>query len=79
MEYKAIYKCRLCGRTYHNGTTTGQEVATRCMAQLVVGILPTEPMAPLMTEMHYCGGGSLGLADFQGWHTTPPGATKEEE
>lgn len=70
MEYKAIYKCRLCGKTYHNGAAAGQKVATRIMAELVAGIIPTRPMAPTKKEMHCCGGehaGSLGLADFQGW------------
>lgn len=70
MEYKAIYKCRLCGEVYKNGVTTGQDMAMRCMAELVCGIRGTVPIAPTMTETHYCGGdyaGSLGLADFQGW------------
>ena len=68
--YKAIYKCRLCGAVYHNGTCTGGEVAARCMALLNAGITGIEPLTPSITETHYCGGqfaGSLGLADFQGW------------
>lgn len=67
---KAIYKCRLCGAIYSNGVTTGKTIATRCMVELTVGLVSTEPMAPTMTEPHHCGGdhaGSLGLADFQGW------------
>lgn len=67
---KAIYKCRLCGETYHNGGYACKEVAARCMVELNVGLVSTAPMAPTMTETHHCGGdhaGSLGLADFQGW------------
>ncbi len=76
MEYNAIYKCRLCGETYHNGAKTGQEVAELCMLKLNVGLVCTEPQAPRLTATHNCGGryaGSLGLADFQGWkkHHTP--------
>ena len=70
MLYKAIYKCRLCGETYHNGTKTGEEIATACMAELNAGLVNTRPMAPARTETHHCGGdyaGSLGLADFHGW------------
>ena len=78
MEYKAIYKCRLCGRTYHNGATTGAKQATLCMELLHGGIRGVVPQAPAMTETHHCGGDCLGLADFQGWRTTPPGDTKEE-
>jgi hypothetical protein len=73
MEYKAIYKCRLCGETYADGCTTGRKVAERCMAELVVGVISTQPLAPTMTTAHNCGGdhaGSLGLADFQGWKRT---------
>lgn len=72
-EYKAIYKCRLCGQVFHNGTSTGEKLATRCMVEMVAGICGTVAMAPRMHETHYCGGqhaGSLGLADFQGWKKT---------
>ena len=68
--YKAIYKCRLCGAVYHNGTCTGEKIATICMQQINVGISGIVPDAPRVTETHYCGGqfaGSMGLADFQGW------------
>lgn len=67
---KAIYKCRLCGETYHNGGYAGKKVAERLMVELNVGLVSTEPMAPTKTETHACGGnhaGSLGLADFLGW------------
>ena len=67
---RAIYKCRLCGAMYSNGATTNKKLAERCMVELNVGLVCTEPQAPTMTETHYCGGdhaGSLGLADFQGW------------
>ena len=76
MVYKAIYKCRLCGETYSNETTTGREMATACMAELNVGICGTVALAPTMTETHYCGGdhaASLGLADFQGWEAQMDG------
>lgn len=70
MEYKAIYKCRLCGAVYRNGTTTGEAVATAHMVELSAGICSTAPLAPRKIETHYCGGqfaGSLGAADFCGW------------
>lgn len=70
MVHKAIYKCRLCGEVYHNGTETGEKVALRCITELAAGLCPCEAMAPQKTEVHHCGGdhaGSMGLADFQGW------------
>lgn len=69
-EYKALYKCRLCGEVFQNGVTTGENMAERCMIELNAGLVCTVPMAPTMTETHNCGGdhaGSLGLADFLGW------------
>lgn len=70
MEYKAVYKCRLCGAVYRSGTTTGKAVATAHMVELSVGLCGTVPLAPREIETHYCGGqfaGSLGAADFCGW------------
>lgn len=67
---KAIYKCRLCGKVYHNDTETGEKVALDCITEMAIGIRVYRPQAPQMTEPHFCGGdhaGSLGLADFQGW------------
>lgn len=68
---KAMFKCRLCGQSFCNGTHTGNKsLVVRLMVEMTCGIVSTEPMAPMITEMHHCGGdhkGSLGLADFQGW------------
>lgn len=74
MEYKAIYKCRLCGAVYHSGATTGQEIAEQHMLDLSVGLVCIIPMAPRQIEIHRCGGkytGSLGAADFCGWQGVP--------
>lgn len=72
---KAMYKCRLCGEVFHNGATTGKEIAEVCMVEMNAGIYSgSMPLAPRMTETHSCGGdhaGSLGLADFQGWKKEP--------
>lgn len=70
---KAVYKCRLCGERYKSGTTTGPEVAERCMVEMNAGFFGTIAQAPRKTETHRCGGplaGSLGLADFLGWEAT---------
>ena len=75
MEYKAVYKCRLCGETYISWATGDKKVAEACMVELTMGIKGTVPLTPTLTETHDCGGehdGSLGLADFQGWEATAP-------
>ena len=69
-EYKALYKCRLCGEVFQISATTGEKLAERCMVELNVGLVCTVPTAPTMTWTHNCGGdhaGSLGMADFLGW------------
>lgn len=70
MTLRAVYKCRLCDEIYRTAET-GEEMATRCMQMLHVGLLNPEPMAPTMTMTHNCRfapyTGSLGLADFLGW------------
>jgi len=69
-EYKAVYKCRLCGQTYQNGVTVDFRTAANCISELVYGICGTAPEAQTMLTTHSCGGdhaGSIGLADFQGW------------
>lgn len=67
---RAMYKCRLCGEKYPNGTHAGREIALRCMIAQDAGVQGVVPMAPSMTETHTCGGdhaGSLGVADFLGF------------
>ena len=71
MEYKAIYKCRLCGRTYRSGETTGQAIAEAHMVDMTTGLVCTIPNAPRLLDRHPCGGGTIGLADFQGWKAIP--------
>ena len=74
MEYRAVYKCRLCGAVYQTGATTGEAVATLHMEEMSAGICSTVPLAPRKIETHRCGGkytGSLGAADFCGWQAPP--------
>lgn len=73
MEYKAVYKCRLCGERYYNGQCAGTEIAEMVLLEMNVGIRGVIQNAPQKTDTHHCGGkytGSLGLADFQGWKRT---------
>lgn len=69
--FKAIFKCRLCGKTYYEGTCCNhQDTVKYGTRQLCVGQKPKEVMFPTMQELHYCEDnfeGSIGIADFQGW------------
>ena len=70
-EYRATYKCRLCGELFCAPTyTTDEQTAMSCAVCMVTGIRGINAMQPSPTHAHACGGkyaGSLGLADFQGW------------
>lgn len=70
MTYKAIYKCRLCGQTYCDGTRGDYNAAVDSMAHVHLGLVSIDPRVPTRTTTHACGGnytGSMGVADFQGW------------
>lgn len=70
MEYRSIYKCRLCGERYASGVTGNKELALRTVVELTAMGYSVEPQAPTMTEPHSCKGGGFGIADFQGWERT---------
>lgn len=66
--YKAVYKCRMCGKVFKHENITDEKHAVACLEERHIGIRGTVwPSPPRMTETHICDGGSLGLADFQGW------------
>lgn len=72
MEYKAVYKCRLCGQVFY-GLTTTEELAEAHMVEITAGLYGTVPFTVRKTETHRCGDGpmgppvTIGLADFLGW------------
>lgn len=73
--YKAIYKCRLCGKAFM-GEVTGNETVAR---DAVIGVVTCGEFYPERCGIglhryypHWCDDGSFGMADFQGFR-------KEEE
>ncbi len=66
MEYRTVFKCRLCGECYESGCTGSEAVALQSAIRACLG-LPSQSQAPTMTEVHSCRDGSLGVADFQGF------------
>lgn len=67
MEFRATYKCRLCGKTYTCTCTGSEDTAYKSVIELTALGYSTEPLAPTMTAPHLCPSGSWGIADFQGW------------
>lgn len=69
-EYRARYKCRLCGEVFTVTGCTEKKTAQETLVAACLGIVHTDPLAPQLYDAHDCKGehaGSMGLADFQGW------------
>lgn len=60
--YRAVYKCRLCGKVYDAGKASFR-MATKETALLLAG----RNSCVNMTVMHACAADGIGVADFQGW------------
>lgn len=68
-EYQAIYKCRLCGEEFEEGTT-GDIIAMACTVALTVKDSTEHVRCErnLHRHMpHHCKDGSYGFADFCGF------------
>lgn len=68
-EYRAMYKCRLCGEEFESAVTTSADIAIKNMLIVTVQYEPSEYIGPPITKisMHSCKDGSMGLADFLGF------------
>lgn len=68
-EYRAIYKCRLCGEEFVSAATTSADIAIKHMLIVTVQYKPLEFIGTPVTKisMHSCKDGSMGLADFLGF------------
>ena len=68
-EYRAIYKCRLCGEEYVSAITASADMAIKNMVVITAecdsGQRILNPVTKL--SMHSCKDGSMGLADFLGF------------
>lgn len=68
-EYRATYKCRLCGEAFQNAII-GEAVAQVMTLELAtVGNTQNIKCNRDLHkhEIHYCDDGSFGFADFQGF------------
>lgn len=68
-EYRAVYRCRLCGEEFED-CTVGEDLAQAVNMALVV--LGNTQHVKIQRNLyrnapHYCKDGSFGFADFQGF------------
>ena len=65
-----IYRCRMCGERHQDGASSGPEVATRVLGDLVRTGGPASGIcgAPVsLHATHRCASGGIGLSDLIGW------------
>ena len=67
MEYRAIYKCRLCGKEFEDCATCNKGLVFDCMIAFVLNEKAKIPFQPHEFQLHYCEDKSMGVADFKGW------------
>ena len=68
-EYRAIYKCRLCGEEFEEGET-GDIIAMTCTVALTVNNSTKHVRCERNLHRympHHCKDGSYGFADFCGF------------
>lgn len=68
-EYRAIYKCRLCGGEFVSAATTSADIAIKNMVLMTAECDVNQKILNPVTKlsMHSCKDGSMGLADFMGF------------
>lgn len=71
-EYKAVYKCRLCGELFEEGITgEGNAEAVNVALTVDENFYNSNTHTSGHRHMpHYCKDGSFGFADFQGFRKT---------
>lgn len=71
MEYRALFKCRLCGETYKDAMTTGKRIAES--ATILASIGKSEVNGPSLYGVHCCKNGGFGISDFLGFDVKEEG------
>jgi hypothetical protein len=69
-EYRAIYKCRLCGTVFvHHTHANDEDGAAKKIVDFALfysGADVHRRKIPLILQLHKCSDASYGVADFQG-------------
>ena len=81
--YRAIYKCRLCGKVFFNAGTDCKDTASKAAMYTVLessGITPQFefPDAPTQFDFHNCKDGGYGMSDFLGMKKVQEKEAKDE-
>lgn len=67
-QYNQIYRCRLCGEVFTNGTATcNKQIADETTFQLAINGKAKDFMAGGLLATHTCKNGMLAIGDFVGF------------
>lgn len=68
-EYRAIYKCRLCGEEFVSAVTRNTDISIKNIVLMTAECDVKQKILNPVTKlsMHSCKDGSMGLADFWGF------------
>lgn len=83
-EYRAIYKCRLCGKLDDSiGMGATLPIVTRMALDVIrtgdARLSNVDGMGVQSENVHFCGGGTVGISDFIGFELRTKDEGKEVE
>ncbi len=66
MEFRTMYKCRLCGEIYPHSVTMDRHIAFKAIASCLLDTEFKDGIKPALHELHSCKDENMGIADFIG-------------
>lgn len=69
--YDEVYKCRLCGAVFFEGSTSVRKWAIKWSDDYCSGRQLQLAGTPAPQAVHFCDDKSIGVADFQGYKKDP--------
>ena len=66
MEYRTMYKCRLCGEIFPYHVTMDRNIAFKAVCSCLCDTEFKDGIKPDLYELHSCKDGNMGIADFIG-------------
>lgn len=66
MEFRTMYKCRLCGEIYPHSVTMDRQIALKAICSCLLDTEFKDGIKPSLCELHSCEDGNMGVADFIG-------------
>ena len=79
MEYRTMYKCRLCGKIFPCHITMDRQIAFKGICSCITGSEFKDGIKPEIYTIHSCEGGNMGVSDFIGIKEEDEGGGHEKD